>query len=120
MDTVTERPDEKGYNGWTNYETWSVALIIDNDERTHSESRAIVRHALRFGKRSEYWAEADRDRYVVADALKEWIERESEDAVEMTDREPFSYLWAQLISAALGEVDWDEIARNYLSELDES
>ena len=23
------------YNGWTNYETWNVALYMDNDERSY-------------------------------------------------------------------------------------
>jgi len=31
--------DNNGYNGWTNYETWNVALWLDNDERSH---RAVV------------------------------------------------------------------------------
>lgn len=23
--------DEEGYNGWTNYETWNIALWVDNE-----------------------------------------------------------------------------------------
>lgn len=32
--TVSYQTDitDKGYNGWTNYETWNVALYIQNDE----------------------------------------------------------------------------------------
>ena len=26
------------YNGWTNYETWNVALWIDNERGTYEES----------------------------------------------------------------------------------
>ena len=27
------------YNGWTNYETWNVALWMDNDEPTYHIAR---------------------------------------------------------------------------------
>ena len=31
------------YNGWTNYETWAVALWIDNEQATYQTAREIVR-----------------------------------------------------------------------------
>ncbi len=31
------------YNGWTNWETWNVALWIDNEEFTYKESRKLTR-----------------------------------------------------------------------------
>jgi hypothetical protein len=31
--------DEQGYNGWSNYETWNVALWIDNDEGLNELAR---------------------------------------------------------------------------------
>jgi hypothetical protein len=33
--------EEKGYNGWTNYETWNVALWIGNDEGLYHIARAV-------------------------------------------------------------------------------
>ena len=35
--------DEKGYNGWTNYETWCVNLWLDNDEGTQNMVREWAR-----------------------------------------------------------------------------
>jgi hypothetical protein len=37
----------------------------------------------------------------------------------MNDARPFSYLWSQLVSAALSEVDWSEIADAWLEDLAE-
>jgi hypothetical protein len=31
--------DEQGYNGWTNYETWNVALWIGGDEGLYSMAK---------------------------------------------------------------------------------
>ena len=31
------------YNGWTNYETWNVALWVDNDEGLYREKVRICR-----------------------------------------------------------------------------
>jgi hypothetical protein len=34
------------YNGWKNYETWNVALYLDNDEGTYLAVKEYVRYAL--------------------------------------------------------------------------
>lgn len=50
-------PERTDYNGWTNYETWNVALWLQNDEqayniaRKYSEyDRLIPRLELNFGQ----------------------------------------------------------------------
>ena len=85
---------ESGYNGWTNYETWVVSLWLDNDEATHYEARSIVHGTTN---------------YQAANNLKDWV----------TDMAPDlgGTLWADLLGAALSEVDWLEIAENYQEEL---
>jgi hypothetical protein len=108
---------EQGYNGWKNYETWSVGLIVDNDPNTYAESRAVVRDAIDNGEPSEFWTEEERRRYRVADALKSWVEENLEASYAMSDARPFSYLVAQLVRAALDDVEWTEIADNYIEEV---
>jgi hypothetical protein len=112
--------DDQGYNGWKNYETWSVALIIDNDQRLQAAAREVVdlaRMEARQDDEPDYIAvlpPADHERYRAADALRDWVERFAEVDLEISDQEPMSYLWSQLASAAMGRVDWDEVARHYL------
>lgn len=35
---------DKTYNGWTNYETWNVALWIGNDEFLYNTAKACVEY----------------------------------------------------------------------------
>ena len=44
MDKLTTMiPERDTYNGWANYETWNVALYIQNEE-------PVYRHACRLGQ----------------------------------------------------------------------
>ncbi|NER31140.1 MAG: hypothetical protein F6J89_26845 [Symploca sp. SIO1C4] len=36
---------DQTYNGWTNYETWAVALWIDNDYGSHQYRKELSRNA---------------------------------------------------------------------------
>lgn len=40
METMTREAET--YNGWKNYETWNVALWIQNDEGLYSLAREII------------------------------------------------------------------------------
>jgi hypothetical protein len=86
---------DKNYNGWTNYETWAVALWIDNDYSNYEHRKEL--------------AKTFKDCHQYANALHEWIESQNPLAQDTS-------MFADLLSAALGEVDWLEIAENFLSE----
>jgi hypothetical protein len=88
--------DEKGYNGWKNYETWVTALWIDTDQCSYTESRDLIRGCTEV--------------HEAADILKKWIE----DTNPLNDQ---ASLFSDLLSAALSEVDWFEIASNYMLEV---
>lgn len=104
--------DEQGYNGWKNYETWAVALWIDNDEAMYYTARDM---AAGMGERmSDDDLSKDDARYELADQLKDWID----EVAEMTCpgcREGASFV-SDLLGAALSEVDWYEIAENKLDD----
>lgn len=94
--------ENKSYNGWTNYETWAVALWIDNDQSTQEQAADMARDTRR---RREYLHE-------LADQLKSWVTDEMLPDLGAS-------LAADLLGAAVSEVDWAEIADHYLSDLDD-
>lgn len=101
--------EEKGYNGWKNYETWCVALWIDNDEGSYNYALELARDHC---DQDPYDLGVEGPISSLSDALKAWIE-------EMNPLNDTSTMFTDLLNAALSEVDWYEIAKNYLEETKE-
>jgi hypothetical protein len=101
----------KSYNGWTNYETWCVALWIDNEQRSHDYWRTIANDLYEAVTPHDVFTNSERARYDVADRLKEEIG--SEGLPELG-----ASMYADLLNAALSEVDWPEIANSLLTDCD--
>lgn len=92
----------KQYNGWTNYETWLVQLWIDTEEWSHSSFRSMVKNV-----HEEFQTVSE-----VSDSAKEWVEN------NMVGEFQNGFV-ADLIGAALAEVNWFEIAEHAIEELSE-
>jgi len=95
------------YNGWTNYETWGVALWLSNDEGTYNLVREMAGEARESDRATTGYMGADAAS-VLADAL--------EDMVKTNAPDMGASMYADLLGAALSEVNWYEIAQNILSE----
>ena len=104
---------KKEYNGWFNYETWLVSLWMDNEQGS-----------------SSYWAEIAQDVYNEASAGDSYESqtRKESASCELADRIKSEHeeaspevtgLFADLINAALSEVNWYEIAEHLLDEVEE-
>jgi hypothetical protein len=79
--------ESTGYNGWSNYETWLVALWLNNDQASYN--------AL-----EELKAEDGSD-YRKAESLEELVR-------ELYEFEPVGIV-ADLVNSAFGRVNWMEI-----------
>lgn len=104
------RGDEQGYNGWSNYETWCVSLWLGNDEGLYNATRGMA----------EGYGEEYNERELAVRPFAAELAEYVDELAEMTCagcRSGASFV-ADLLGAALSEVDWQEIARNLLSELE--
>jgi hypothetical protein len=93
------------YNGWTNRETWAVALHINNDE-------GLYYHALDMA--SGY----DGDRDGLAEAIEEWV-TELLDMEEVLSAPPAQRKALISMSSDIGSlyrVDWLEVADSFIDE----
>ena len=98
------------YNGWTNYETWLVALWLDNEQQSadYWRQEAIEQDgsdARPYGPGSYSDAAVG-----LAEALQENTEALLEDVHGLA---------ADLMRAALSQVEWREIATNLLDSVAE-
>ncbi len=112
---MTENEREK-YQGWTNYETWTVSLWLNNEEASYRYWRNAARRHRRDALQCERvidgtWTEVEAAKFNLADQLKE----------EITDAGPLqnASVYGDLLDAALKEVDWQEIAQSLLDEVSE-
>lgn len=101
---------EKRYNGWFNYETWCVNLWLTNEEGTYDFWHDNAKHVFRQAtiKHESYLSVSEQARFDLSKLLKEQIEE--------SQPELGASMWADLLGAALSEVDWQEIANAFLEE----
>ena len=116
QDTMT---NEKNFNGWTNYETWAVKLWIDNEQSTQAywleEARAVV-EACDDKHPNQFMNKADNAQSMLAERLKDEHDDQSEHPVFKAAE---GTIYADLLNAALSEVNWHEIAKSLLEDVAE-
>jgi hypothetical protein len=96
---------EKTYNGWTNYETWNVALWLGNDG---SDFDDVAKELIE----DNFDPEDPRDLDVAYNRMASYLE-------DMVDemKPKVTGMFADLLGAALNAVDWREIATHYINDV---
>lgn len=102
------------FNGWANYETWAVALWLDNDEGSYHYVRDLARDAYESASETTYATQGQAAAWALAETLK--AEHEEGATFALGDDEPAS-VFSDLLSASLGRVDWHEIAHSLVAEV---
>lgn len=91
--------------GYANYETFTIAVVVDNDQQLYKESRAMVAQSQ---SEREYAFE-------VADDVRAWVEARFITPVT-EDGATHHGIAATLVNSALGEVDWAELVEEWTKE----
>ncbi|KKN66712.1 hypothetical protein LCGC14_0468980 [marine sediment metagenome] len=96
---------ESGYQGWKNYETWNAALWINNDEGMYDYLQEEL------GRLREDEEDHDEIVYALAQLMEDHFETMYDDnAAGLVG--PL----ADLLRAAMSEIDWREISQSFLEE----
>lgn len=103
------------YNGWTNRETWALALHVDNEEWLYTESREAVRRGMRENWHN-VWSDGEpRDlTQPVAEEIKDWWEQTTDPDDGILNAADILTMVRDIGSEY--RVNWDEIADNWMSE----
>jgi len=108
---MTMTDNDNTYNGWANYETWAVDLWLSNDAGSYTywqeQAMTSLEHAT---------GERDGAIYNLATMLADEMESGACLALGSEDDTLPATLFADLITAALGAVDWREIAEHLITD----
>lgn len=103
----------EGYNGYLNWETWLVALWINNDEGSQDFWIEQAHEALNDAQETKYFTKEDEAVFLLSDTLKDYFE----DSPEIPMSSGFYY---DLMMGALSVVDWKEVAETILDTAKEN
>ena len=101
--------NKKEYNGWYNYETWLCKLWIDNEQGSCSYWDETAQEIYDDSEADNTFTRDERAVLTLSDRLKDEFE---EATPEVTG------FWADMINAALSEINWYEIAEHYIEDVD--
>jgi hypothetical protein len=85
----------RGYNGWSNYETWNFKLWLDNDEPSYKRTQELVKAC---GK----------DEFELASNLSDLAHNEAPEL--------HASFYSDVMLASVREVNYLEVARSLLEE----
>lgn len=103
------------YNGWYNYETWCVNLWMDNEQYSQAfwteNAQEIYERCFDNADPSSVLTVDQNAYYEFSEVLKDHFEDNTPEAAGV---------YADLLNAALSEVNWFEIAKHWIDQYTEN
>lgn len=97
------------YNGYSSYQTYIVALWIDNDQGNIDYLTEMAEEAYNDAKDQKYFTKKEEAVIFLAERMKAFYEENM-----MEDTEGLGGLWIDMLTDALYSVDWHELAGKYM------
>lgn len=92
---------EMSYNGWTNYNTWRLALVLGNNEQIDAWTRELVSDII--------------DEYIDIYWIDNFKESLEDEAIRFIDEDKFVYVVDCEIfdNVSWSEIDWHSIFETF-------
>lgn len=108
------KEDAGRYQGCANYPTWAVTLWIDNEQGSYLYFRERAQEAWDNAEATSYSTREEQATRALADEIEEWAEEQAEPMTSGAS------MLSDVMTWALGMVEWSEIAEGMLEEVDKS
>jgi len=95
------------YEGWANYETWAVNLWLSNDEGSYNYICELADESLTKTKADKHHTHKENAGLALSNLIKDFVEDSKPDQQK-------SSVYTDLLTHALGCVDYYEIAKAWL------
>lgn len=104
--------EDRKYNGWTNYETWNAALWIGDGSSEYWAEQA--QECFDDTEACDTFTRAENATFQLAERMESASDERHEEITGCTG------MYADLLLAALGQINWHEIARHYVDDCDQT
>jgi hypothetical protein len=99
------------YNGWTNYETWNAALWLSNDESSQDLCNELAQHAYDRAEDKAPFSRTENAAFALADQIRGIFDEQASES-------PTLGWMADAVNTYLSEVNWHEIAKGYMENVE--
>jgi hypothetical protein len=101
--------NKQEYNGWSNYETWLANLWMSNDQGSAEFWEETATETYKHARAGTVFTQEEQAVLDLAHIMKDDLEGQIPETTG---------LFADLINAAMSEIDWHEIAEHLMADVE--